>query len=133
MKTTESNTSQESAKKTDKETFFKKLWNWITLVARWIGEADEESEHHKLKKEHVALSDQLVEVIDLGAPFTAVKHGNEWFLCIGKYRLTDGLKSLKEVKEEKKDTSWLRVMQIMQIMINDDYANRNNSHVTKGQ
>lgn len=55
-----------------------------------------------------------------GTPFTAVKMQDQWFLSIGKYRLTEKLKSFEECVEDSKDASWFRMMQIMKIMIEED-------------
>lgn len=74
---------------------------------------------------------QLFEQIPIeNSPFTAVKMEDKWFLTMGKYRLTEPLKSLEECRIEAKDASWLRIMQIMKIMIEEDHAERayNNMH-----
>ena len=64
---------------------------------------------------------QLVQQIPIeGTPFTAVKLEDYWFLTMGKYRLTEKLKSLEECKEEAKDASWYRIMQIINIMIKEN-------------
>lgn len=53
-------------------------------------------------------------------PFTAVRVNEDWFLTMGKYRLTEKLKTVEECQEEAKDASWMRIMQIVQIMIEED-------------
>lgn len=59
-----------------------------------------------------------------GTPFTAVRVNEDWFLTLGKYRLTDKLKTLGECIEEAKDASWWRIMQIMNIMIQEHEENK---------
>lgn len=54
-------------------------------------------------------------------PFTAVKMGEEqWFLTMGKYRLSENLKSLEECIENSKDASWWRIMAVVNIMIKEN-------------
>lgn len=66
-------------------------------------------------------SNQLIEHQPIkGTPFTAIKYENEWYLTMGKYRLTTGRKTLREVLKESKDASWERIMQIIQILIDED-------------
>lgn len=63
---------------------------------------------------------QLVEQIAINdTPFTAIKVGENWFLALGKYRLTNQLNTLEECKAEAQDASWIRIMQIMKIMIQE--------------
>lgn len=54
-----------------------------------------------------------------GTPFTAVRYDNEWFLALGKYRLTQKLKSKEAVEEEADKFHWDRIMQVIQIMIDE--------------
>lgn len=66
------------------------------------------------------ISGELLEQVSIhDTPFTAVKFGKNWFLCLGKYRLTNQLGSLDECKAEAKDASWIRIMQIIKIVIQD--------------
>jgi len=67
---------------------------------------------------------EIVKIED--TPFTAVRQGTKWYLCIGRYRLADNLKNLKEVKEEAKDASWWRIMAIMRIIAEEVYNERQN-------
>lgn len=59
-----------------------------------------------------------------GTPFTAVRVDEDWFLTMGKYRLTEKLKTIAECVEEAKDASWWRIMQIMNIMIKEHEENK---------
>lgn len=70
-------------------------------------------------------SNELIEMVKLeGTPFTAIRNDDKWYLTLGKYRLTEELKSLEEAKAESLDASWERIMQIIQIMIDEDRTNR---------
>jgi len=72
-------------------------------------------------------SNQLVERIPIeDTPFTAIKCDNQWFLTMGKYRLTEPMPSLDEVTQDAQRADWTRVMQIIQIMIDENEAKRNN-------
>lgn len=64
-------------------------------------------------------SKHLVEQVEIeGTPFKAIRYNEQWFLALGKYRLTnEPLKTLEDVKEEAKDASWHRIMQVVGIMI----------------
>lgn len=53
-------------------------------------------------------------------PFTAVKMDDKWFLTMGKYRLTEPMKTFEEVEAEAENTSWHRIMQVVQIMIEEN-------------
>lgn len=51
-------------------------------------------------------------------PFTAVKLNDQWFLMMGKYRLSQTpFKTLKETLIESENVNWDRVLQVIQIMI----------------
>lgn len=54
-----------------------------------------------------------------GTPFTAIKYNDEWFLTLGKYRLTESKKTLSEVIKDAKRADWYRVMQIMNIVLDE--------------
>lgn len=65
-------------------------------------------------------SKQIIEKIDIeNTPFTAVKADQEWFIMMGKYRLTKGIKSKDEALAAGLDESWWRIMQVIQIMIDE--------------
>lgn len=69
---------------------------------------------------------ELIERIEIeDTPFTAIRNDKEWFLTMGKYRLTEPLQSLKEVKENAEKSDWFRVMQIIGIMI-EEYETKKN-------
>lgn len=52
-------------------------------------------------------------------PFHAVKMEDNWFLTMGKYRLSEKLPSLDACMKDAADASWIRIMQIMNIMIEE--------------
>lgn len=56
-------------------------------------------------------------------PFQAVRYEDEWYLLMGKYRLTEGLETLEDVISEAGNTSWNRLLAIMHIMIKE-YNNK---------
>lgn len=60
-----------------------------------------------------------------GTPFLAVKYGDQYFLALGKYRLTEPLPSLEACIEETKDTSWMRLLQIMRVVAEEFYKEKN--------
>lgn len=66
-------------------------------------------------------SKQLMETKPINeSPFTAVRLENDWFLTMGKYRLTEKLQSEEECLEAARDASWHRLMQVIQIMIEEN-------------
>lgn len=68
-------------------------------------------------------SNELVKIDHIqDTPFTAVKHDKEWYLCMGKYRLTKALATKKDVLANAKDVSWNRLMSVIQIMIDENKA-----------
>lgn len=70
------------------------------------------------KQEYLNNPKEIIEEHDIkDTPFKAVKNNNEWFLALGRYKLTKSLKTRKEVEESAEDTSWHRLLQIIQIMI----------------
>lgn len=120
----ESNTSQTSAKKTDNKNYF----DLIFKIAKWL----QKNVFKRKKKRQVRTIEnngKPVEIIDLEEPFTAVRVEDEWSLCLGKYRLTTGLKNFEEVEKDSLDSSWIRIMQIMKIMILD--AEEERQHLDK--
>lgn len=52
-------------------------------------------------------------------PFTAVRFNQKWYLCFGKYRLTNAIDTKEKCIEEAKDTSWERLMAIIKAMLID--------------
>lgn len=68
------------------------------------------------------LNSKLIDIIKLegSEPFTAVRKGDNWYLMMGKYRLSEPRQTFEEVEEDAKSTSWLRLMQVMRIVIQDE-------------
>lgn len=52
-------------------------------------------------------------------PFTIVKYGEQWFLTMGKYRLTEPSKSREIIEQQINDVSWDRIMQVMMVTIEE--------------
>ena len=50
-------------------------------------------------------------------PFGCLKHGDDYYLTLGKYKLTKALKEESEVLEEATNASWDRVLQVITIAI----------------
>ncbi len=61
-----------------------------------------------------------------GTPFTVVKkenednEGHEWYVLMGAYRLTEGLKTEKEACETIKEITWDKIMQVISILIREN-------------
>lgn len=53
-------------------------------------------------------------------PFTVLKYHNDYYLTMGKYRLTKALPSQNACLKAATDASWNRILQVMQIMINEN-------------
>lgn len=66
------------------------------------------------------LNYELIEKYEIpNSPFTAIRNDKEWFLVLGKYRLTDTLRTKEECIEDAQDASWFRVMQVVGIMLEE--------------
>lgn len=52
-------------------------------------------------------------------PFTIIKYGEQWFLTMGKYRLTEPSKSREIIEEQINDVSWNRIMQVIMVTIEE--------------
>lgn len=69
------------------------------------------------KTESTSTTTELVKRQDIdGTPFTAICVEDQWFLALGKYRLTPPLDSFEECVDQSTQT-WERTMQVIQIMI----------------
>lgn len=72
--------------------------------------------HNKKSSE----SEQLVEYFPVkDTPFTVAKNGKEWYVLMGKYRLTEAMETKEEAMRDAKGTKWMRIMQVIQIMLTD--------------
>lgn len=91
---------------------------------RNMEQLDKEIELDKATKREPP-QNEMVESIPLeDTPFTAIRMDDKWFLTLGKYRLSEPVKTFDEVTENAKDASWMRIMQIMRIMIAEHEAGR---------
>lgn len=52
-------------------------------------------------------------------PFSAVRVDNQWFLTMGKYRLTEQLQTKEQVLKDAERSDWDRVLQVIAIMIEE--------------
>lgn len=76
---------------------------------------------------------ELVQVLEIDdTPFTAAKYQGRWYLMLGRYRLTEELKTLNEAKEAAKDSSWFRIMQVAQIVAENAIDNRSKEVIVTG-
>lgn len=63
-------------------------------------------------------NEKLLEFIPIeDTPFTAARNDKDWYLMIGKYRLTEKMESLEAVIENSKNTSWDRLIAIFEVVI----------------
>lgn len=61
---------------------------------------------------------EMIERIEIkDTPFTAVRVENQWFLSMGKYRITEPTEDKEECMKEAENTTWNRIMQVVQIMV----------------
>ena len=45
-------------------------------------------------------------------PFTLAKQNEEWYILLGKYRLSEGYETEKEAEKEAKTVCWNKIMQV---------------------
>lgn len=64
---------------------------------------------------------EMVERHDIEhTPFKAIREQNQWYLCLGKYRLNEHpYKTREEVEKDVNETNWFRLMAIMRIVAED--------------
>lgn len=61
---------------------------------------------------------ELVEMVKVeNTPFTLIRQESEWYVTIGKYRISESIGSKEEAMEDAKRVDWERVMQVCGIMI----------------
>lgn len=56
----------------------------------------------------------------IGTPFTVARHFNEWYVLIGKYRITDGMASMEDALKDTERKDWDRVLQIVNVAIQNN-------------
>lgn len=62
-------------------------------------------------------NEMLTEVKEIkGSPFVAVKHGDLWFVALGKYRISDDLPSYDACVKDIEDVSWMRILAVMTVV-----------------
>lgn len=72
-------------------------------------------------KQNFSENTQLVERIEVeDSPFTILKWENKYYLCLGKYRLTEALNTEIEAREEVLNVSWFRILQVMHIVVKEE-------------
>jgi hypothetical protein len=52
-----------------------------------------------------------------GTPFTLYKHEQNWFVLLGKYRLSKEFETKEEALEDASRNDWERTMQVVGVMI----------------
>lgn len=61
--------------------------------------------------------EQLVEILEIeNSPMTIVRHDKDWYVCIGKYRLTEALPSQEDAEKDLRRMDWWRIMQVIQLV-----------------
>ena len=53
-------------------------------------------------------------------PFTLAKQNEEWYILLGKYRLSEGYETEKEAEKEAKRVCWNKIMQVMSVIITEE-------------
>lgn len=70
-------------------------------------------------------SNELIERHTIeNTPFTVIRQDKEWYVLMGKYRLTEALKTKDEAFASALDESWNRILQVIMIMIQDNEKQR---------
>lgn len=73
-----------------------------------------------LKENYSNDKSKLIEKIEIeNTPFTIMKHKDEWYILIGKYRLSEGYINKLEALEEAKKMTWEKIMQVIGVMIEE--------------
>lgn len=64
--------------------------------------------------------EELIEYHEIkDTPFTIARQDKDWFVLMGKYRLTQNLQTKEEAIKEARSKSWIRIMQVINIMMID--------------
>ena len=53
-------------------------------------------------------------------PFTLAKQNEEWYILLGKYRLSEGYETEKEAEKEAKRVCWNKIMQVNSVIITEE-------------
>ena len=53
-------------------------------------------------------------------PFTLAKQNEEWYILLGKYRLSEGYETEKEGEKEAKKICWKKIMQVISVIITEE-------------
>ena len=53
-------------------------------------------------------------------PFTLAKQNEEWYILLGKYRLSEGYETEKEAEKEAKRVCWNKIMQVISVIITEE-------------
>jgi len=62
--------------------------------------------------------DYLIEREEVnGTPFTLVKQNENWYVLLGKYRLSEAYQEKEEALKDANRNDWMRTMQVVGIMI----------------
>lgn len=123
----ESNTSTKFAKETNKSNF-SKIWKKIKTFF-----------HNDILKpviQQVIETDdkQLIQIEKINeTPFTAIKEQGKWYVCLGKYRMTEELPNFDECQYITKNADWYFFLSVMKAMIieHDNEKKQFNSPLNK--
>ena len=64
---------------------------------------------------------KLVEFKEVkGTPFTLAKQNEEWYILLGKCRLSEGYGTEKEGEKEAKRVCWNKIMQVISVIITEE-------------
>ena len=72
-----------------------------------------QTEKENLNEEKVNITYEPVK----GTPFTAVKQGEDHFILLGNYKVTDNYETEAEAKKQIKTNNWQFLMAVISVMI----------------
>lgn len=72
----------------------------------------------KSEEINVVYSSEVEMISVKDTPFHAVREGEDWFVVMGNYRITENLESKEKAIEECRTITWNRLIQVIGIMLN---------------
>lgn len=113
----------------------KKLGMWLKLNGEQQKTKDTSTDYVKEKANKESTLDKadegekerenniLIEKFDVDeTPFTIIRQDKDWFVMMGRYRITESLSGYIEAEERAKRTDWTTIMQVIGVMI-EEYQN----------
>lgn len=83
------------------------------------------SNSNKIQEEEEKENKILIEKFEVeDTPFTIVRQDKDWYVLMGKYRMTESLSGKAETEEFAKRFDWQIIMQVIGVMI-EEYQNIN--------